>query len=365
MKRILLSIGICSVLLIGSRALRAQTSGELASFDHWPKGMSPAEVGKRVAERFVTSQHDTPDMIGYPEVCAWYGALRFASETGDKALTDSLVQRFEPLFGPDQRMIPARLHVDYSVFGAVPLELYRQTKQDRYLKLGLGFADRQWEHPQPDGLSDQTRYWIDDMFMITILQVQAYRATGDRKYIDRAALEMASYLDKLQQPNGLFHHGPDVPFFWGRGNGWVAVGMAELLLSLPADNPHRERILAGYRKMMDALRRYQGKDGMWRQLIDHDDSWPETSSSAMFVFGLATGVTHGWLDRATYGPTVRHGWIALAGYVDQNNDVVNVCAGTAKTPDISYYYERPRLTGDDHGRAAVIWAATALLPSNR
>ena len=40
---------------------------------------------------------------------------------------------------------------------------------------------------------------------------------------------------KLQQPNGLFHHAPDVPFYWGRGNGWVAVGMAELPMGIPVE----------------------------------------------------------------------------------------------------------------------------------
>ena len=95
------------------------------------------------------------------------------------------------------------------------------------------------------GLSWETRYWIDDMFMITSCRCRL-RATGDTKYLDRAALEMTAYLDKLQQPNGLFYHSPDAPFFWGRGNGWVAAGMAELLRSLPANHPRRARIMAGY-----------------------------------------------------------------------------------------------------------------------
>ncbi len=63
---------------------------------------------------------------------------------------------------------------------------------------------------------------------------------------------MVAYLDKLQQPNGLFYHAPDVPFFWGRGDGWMAAGSAQLLSSLPADHPARARIMAGYQKMMAA-----------------------------------------------------------------------------------------------------------------
>jgi unsaturated rhamnogalacturonyl hydrolase len=48
---------------------------------------------------------------------------------------------------------------------------------------------------------------------------------------------MSAYLDKLQQTNGLFYHAPDAPFYWSRGNGWVAAGMAELLRSLPENHP--------------------------------------------------------------------------------------------------------------------------------
>jgi rhamnogalacturonyl hydrolase YesR len=199
------------------------------------------------------------------------------------------------------------------------------------------------------------------MYMLTILQLEAYRATGDRKYLDRDAQEMVSYLDKLQQPNGLFYHAPDVPFFWGRGDGWVAAGMAEMLRSLPADHPQRARILKGYKAMMAALLQYQGRDGMWRQLIDHEEAWPESSSSAMFTFAMITGVKNGWLDAKTYGPAARKGWIAVTGYIDQNNDVTSVCEGTAKKNDLEYYLERMRRTGDFHGQAPILWAASALL----
>ena len=180
--------------------------------------------------------------------------------------------------------------MDYRVFGTVPLEIYIQTKDQRFLDLGRSFADRQWETTTPDGITTEARYWIDDMFMITAVQVQAYRATGDRKYIDRAAKTMVAYLDKLQQPNGLFFHAPDSQFYWSRGNGWMAAGSAELLRSLPADHPARPRILEGYRKMMASLLTMQGEDGLWRQLLDHPEAWPETSGTGMFAFAMVTGV---------------------------------------------------------------------------
>jgi len=263
--------------------------------------------------------------------------------------------------GAEAARIPVRHHVDDSIFGIIALEIGIDTKDPKYLAYGKSWADRQWESPQPDGLSGETRYWIDDMYMLTILQLEAYRATGDKKYLDRDAREMASYLDKLQQPNGLFYHAPDVPFFWGRGDGWVAAGMAEILRDLPADHPQRARIMKGYKLMMASLLKYQGKDGMWRELIDHQEAWPESSSSAMFTFAMITGVKNGWLDTATYGPAARKGWIAVTGYIDQNSDVTSVCEGTGKLNDRDYYLARKRITGDFHGQAPILWAASALL----
>ncbi len=34
-------------------------------------------------------------------------------------------------------------------------------------------------------ITAEPRYWIDDMYMIPAVQVQAFRATGDAKYLDR------------------------------------------------------------------------------------------------------------------------------------------------------------------------------------
>lgn len=333
----------------------------------WPAGKSPKEIGKRVAERFVSGPHTNfnrptaPAHITYPETVAWYGALTFARLSSDSDLTTRLIRRFDPLFAEESRLVPNPVNVDSTIFGAVPLEIYVETRQQEYLEMGQRFADKQWEGPTPEGLTKQTRFWIDDMYMITVVQVQAYRATGDAKYIDRVALEMSTYLDKLQQSNGLFYHAPDVPFFWGRGNGWVAAGMAEILRSLPENHPQRARILQGYRKMMESLLKYQGKDGMWRQLIDHPESWQESSCTAMFTFAMITGVKNGWLEKKAYAKAARKGWLALTTYLDANADLRNVCEGTNKKNELAYYLNRGRNTGDLHGQAPLLWCASALL----
>ena len=338
------------------------SAADRGSLEHFPRGYTPREAGKAVAEHFVPSAHYHADRIVYPEVCAWYGSLKFARVTEDQALIDKLRARFDPLLTTDAALLPPQgQHVDFSMFGALPLELYMVTQDKRYLDLGLQYADKQWQNPDAQGLTGETRFWVDDMYMITIVQVQAYRATKDAKYLDRAALEAVAYLDKLQQPNGLFFHSPDAPFFWGRGNGWFAAGMAELLRDLPASHSKHARILQGYRTMMTSLRNHQGKDGMWKQLIDHEDAWPETSGTGMFSFAMISGVKYGWLDQATYTPAARAAWLGLIGYLDQNGNVTSVCEGTNKLNSLEYYFLRKRRTGDFHGQAPLLWTAAALL----
>lgn len=352
----------------------AQSTSDLKN---WPKGYSPKGVGKRVADHFIKTPHTNfgfptpPGSITYSEVCTWFGALKFANVTKDKRLTTELDERLRPLLYAKNNLMPKPDHVDHTVFGTLPLELYMQTKNDIYLGMGKWFADEQWKMPAKErpeykdllnkGLTWQTRMWIDDMYMITAIQAQAYKATGDRKYIDRAAQEMVVYLDAIQRPNGLFYHAADVPYFWGRGNGWMAAGMTELLTSLPNDNVDRKRILEGYKTMMKSLKHFQSEDGTWRQLVDDPTSWSESSCTGMFTYAIVSGVKNGWLDKKEYGPVARKGWMALVKFIDENADVKEVCEGTNKKSDRQYYLDRKRITGDMHGQAPVLWCATALL----
>lgn len=168
----------------------------------FPEGYTPKEVGKRLAYHFVDGKHmlHIGKWISYPETFTWNGGLKFAALTNDQELVKLLQNRFELLFTTEKALLPIMNHVDVNMFGSLPLELYKITKDQRYLDLGLPYADTQWQLPanakpkerewDQKGYSWQTRLWIDDMYMITIVQTQAYRVTGDRKYIDRAAREM-------------------------------------------------------------------------------------------------------------------------------------------------------------------------------
>ena len=113
--------------------------------------------------------------------------------------------------------------------------------------------------------------------------------------------------------------------------------------------------------MMKSPKNCQSESGMWNLLVDKTDCWLEASGSAMFAYAMIMEVKKGWLDAAEYGPAARKAWIALVPYINKEGDVEEVCVGTNKKNDLQYYYDRPRITGDYHGQAPMLWCAYALL----
>ena len=229
---------------------------EAYNLTDFPDRKDPKTVGEGVVDLFIRSGNSNwgdmhssskSTLTSYPDVCAWLGAFWYAEAAGNNDLFNRLVAKFDLFFSTNSSLvtkIPRTENnaVDYNIFGAVPLHIYYIKKQrgaaeadiKKYLDMGLPYADQQWELPtdpkylanlpnakkwHDQGYSYQTRLWIDDMFMITALQSQAYLATGDEKYIERAAKEMILYLDQLPGENGVFYHAPTAKFFWARGNG--------------------------------------------------------------------------------------------------------------------------------------------------
>ena len=270
-------------------------------FAGWPEGKDPATVSRRLTDLFLSTSPDSYKPQGYASpqgyakngygggktihysvVALWINAMECARLTDDKDREQKLIAAFEPYFGEKAWVLPKFKHVDFTIVGSVPLEIAILNGDARAKALGLKYADMQWEKPREDdppppynaesmamrmewwnmGYTDQTRLWIDDAYMISLLQIQAYLATGKHVYLDRAARETALFLDRLQLENGLFNHAYRVPFRWARGNGWMAAAMANVLLHLPRrDEFLRAHVMKGYVRMMETLLLNQ-RDGL-------------------------------------------------------------------------------------------------------
>jgi unsaturated rhamnogalacturonyl hydrolase len=338
-----------------------------SEFGTWTSGKGPADIGPLAVESFKPQTNESYGGDGYAWTFTYVGSLQFTKLTGDTTNNDFLIGKFDcNQQGPDNS---ASASVDTRAFGDLPLEVYLEAKKDACKTLGMARADAQWKSTTSDGITTDARYWIDDMYMITSLQVWAYRVTKDTKYLDRAAKTMLAYIAALQQSDGLFWHTKQSKAYWGRANGWVASGMTELLLELPAGD-NRDKILAAYKKQMDALLKNQNASdpdaGAWRQVVDRTDAKPEMSCTAMFTFALATGFKNGWLTDAKYATAAKKGWEVLAKNTSSGM-LAKVCPGTgqANAGDLAsqqkFYMDIAFKDGDRHGQGPLLWAATALL----
>src|SRR6185436_15721828 len=342
-----------------------------------PTGKGPSDIGKLAVSNFrsllasrlpITSSTYGGD--GYALAFTWFGALRASKLLGDTTNNMYFITQFEPYaFGSVTVDNGTSASVDYRAFGDLPLEIFQQNNDMRCKTIGLARADAQWQNPN-GMITRDARYWADDMYMITALQVEAYRATKDTMYLTRAATTLLDYMAKLQQADGLFWHTMQSKAYWGRANGWVAAGTAELLVDLPAGS-QRDMVMIGFKKQLDGLltRQVSGgtDDGMWRQVLDVSTANPESSCTAMFTFALTTALKNGWISGSNYSAAARRGWIAVANKTNASGQLDRVCPGTGQAPagtlasQQQFYTSITLGSNDTHGQAPLLWLSHALL----
>src|SRR3974390_3190907 len=126
--------------------------------------------------------------------------------------------------------------------------------------------------------------------------VKAGKLTGEQKYFDGAARHLA-FMEKLDlRPDGLYRHSPLTDAAWGRGNAFPALGLALTLSDFPQSHADFSGLLLAYQQHLAALSKFQGSDGMWREVVDEPASYPEFSATAMIATAMLIGIRHGWLD---------------------------------------------------------------------
>ncbi len=208
--------------------------------------------------------------------------------------------------------------------------------------------------------------WPDDLYMGGVFLVRYGRYTHEQKYIDGAANQIIHQAALEADGDGLWFHGYFVgekkhaPFKWGRGNGWVTVTLVETLAAMPANYPLRPPLLNILRRQIEGLKKVQAADGMWRQVLDQPELWDETSCTAMFAYGIASAVNHGWID-ATNMVVARKAFAGIAKIVTVDGVVKDTCEGTNIGQDLDYYVKRPQPDDDPHGRGVVLLAGTEIL----
>jgi rhamnogalacturonyl hydrolase YesR len=210
--------------------------------------------------------------------------------------------------------------------------------------------------------------WADDMYMGIPALAETGHLTGKKKYYDDAvnnALNFAKHLynDKLDiYTHGLNMNNPDAPrFYWARANGWAVLSMSDLLDVLPKDHPGYPKVLAQLKKSLHGIAELQSGSGLWHQMIDRNDSYLETSASAIFVYVFAHAINEGWISPTTYGSIAQAGWQGLTARINERGQVDGTCVGTTFAGDQVYYYNRPTSVNALHGYGPTLLAGAEMI----
>jgi rhamnogalacturonyl hydrolase YesR len=203
--------------------------------------------------------------------------------------------------------------------------------------------------------------WGDDLFMSVPFLLRLAGQTGEGKYYDDAAGQILNFHRYLTDPaTSLCRHAYYAfsdrrsPVLWGRANGWIVWAHTEALLRLPKNHPSYAEVTKLFRRHMKALVRVQGREGLWHQILDDDGSFEETSCTAMFMIGMARGMSLGVLGSEYEAPLRK----ALNGLRSRISDgiVRDITRGTEVSDDPGYYRARERYPNDPRGLGAVITA---------
>ncbi len=225
----------------------------------------------------------------------------------------------------------------------------------------------------PDGLFARHRpqhntVWLDDMYMGIPTIAYAGIYFNDPKYFDEAATMYKNFVKRMWVPEKkIYRHGyveglaQQPTYHWARANGWALLTTVEILDMLPENHPDREFILNQLREHIAGLCALQSSEGFWHQLLDRNDSYLETSATAIYCYAIAHAIRKGWIEGITYGGVAQLAWHAISTKITSDGKVAGTCVGTGMAFDPAFYYYRPVSAAAAHGYGPVIWAATEML----
>lgn len=211
--------------------------------------------------------------------------------------------------------------------------------------------------------------WADDIYMSCPFLIRAARVLHRPEYYDEVIRQIRGFKKKLWiEEEKLFSHiyFPDtklpnrIP--WGRGNGWMALTLTEIIRFLPESYSEKQEIIALFQEFCEGiLKTLDEEKNIFHQVLNRPESYEETSCSAIFIIAFIRGYQYGLLDKK-YVQAAKKVWNALTELaIDDIGNVHNVCMGSGCSMENEYYFTIPTKINDDHGTGIVLLAGSEIL----
>lgn len=212
-------------------------------------------------------------------------------------------------------------NIDRVNSGKVLFTFYEKTGDKRY-KIVLDTLRQQLrEHPRTKngGFWHKLKYtnqmWLDGLYMGAPFYAHYGLEFNEPEDFDDVTNWITQMEKVARDPKtGLLYHGWDEsmeqkwadkrtglsPNFWGRGMGWYAMALVDVLDYIPQDYAKRDSIIAIIKRLAPAITKYQDpQKGVWCQVVDQggrEGNFLEGSASVMFTYFLFKAVDKGYIN---------------------------------------------------------------------
>lgn len=289
----------------------------------------------------------------WPCGVAYYGVARAFEMTGNKEYLDLLIKwtdEYMALGLPDW-------NVNRCAMGHVLITLYEATGDQKYWDVvmskvdyirhnALRFGDRVLQHTVSAGNDFPEQAWADTLFMAAFFLLRVGNKLKDEELINDALDQFYWHIKYLQDPSTSFwYHGYNnvlgnhmSGFFWGRANAWAAYTMSQVLPHVKDWYlyPRCMDIDCSLRDQLAALKLVQTEGGLWRTILNDEESYEEVSASC----GIAAAMINN--RNPLHAKYVQKTIEAVLQNISEDGRVLNVSGGTAVMKDREGYCNVPK-----------------------
>ena len=216
-------------------------------------------------------------------------------------------------------------NIDKINSGKMLFHLYKRTGDNRYKIAMDTLRDQLRGHPRTKigGFWHKKRYthqmWLDGLYMGGPFYAQYAKEFNEPESFDEIALWYMNMEKVTRDPEtGLLYHGWDESKemfwanketgtslnFWGRGMGWYAMALVDVLDYFPKEHAKYDSIVAIVQRLAAAIVKVQDPaTGVWYQVLDQgnrEGNYLEASASTMFSYFLLKAINKSYIDRDTY-----------------------------------------------------------------
>lgn len=328
----------------------------------------------------------------YPLGVTLYGMLSSSEVLGEPAMAEYVYRHVDQVISIQEYALWEKEHFgfpgvnqqlcwldaldDCGSFGSLMLECDPEGKKEDTRKIahtiGEYMLHEQVKTPEGAFCRRDDTIWVDDMYMSGPFLIRYAALTGNPECLNECARQLLFYRDlqlmpekKIMAHMRCMRHNEKNDIPWSRGNGWVIFALSELLLRLSEDHPKRAELLEFFFTLTEGYLALQDEQGLWHQILDEEETYQESSATAMFICAFARGVRKGWYDEALAKrayTSAKAAWKGLASVtIDRLGNLYGVCQGSGFSFSRAYYRTLGWNFNDTHGTGIVMLAGAELV----